>query len=268
MLINIINYELGMNNGILSKYANKMFSELQKLGEDVYITQKPDLKADIRHHINYLPYSYTPFHNTLMITHIFEGYKLEKLREAMKTASIGICFSDDTKDWLIERGLDKEKLTTILPAHDQFPRRKLKVLIVTNVYPDNCKREEMFYAIPHNEDIKYTIMGKGWKQADYPEFNYEIYKKLLQENDYLLYFGKDEGAMSVLDAKQVGLKVIAPNIGFHKDLEIDYPFDTQEELNQILKNLTHNPVGDWTWSRYVLEHKKVWENIVNSTKKK
>jgi hypothetical protein len=266
--VNLVNYEMTFNNGILTKFANKMKEHLDLLGVETTISPIPDTSADINHHINYLPYKPNSTLNTLMITHIFDGYKLDRVRENMETADIGICMSDDTRDWLIEKGLDKDKLKVILPAHDQLPRRKKKVLIVTNVYPDGCKREEMFYSIPRNDEFEFTIMGKGWKQAQYPEFNLEIYKEILPKHDYLLYFGKDEGAMSVVDAKQVGLAVIAPLTGFHKELDIDYPFDTQDDLNGIFKRLAHNPVSEWTWANYALNHKTLWENIVSSTKKK
>lgn len=270
--INLVNYELGQNNGILSKYANKMNEELLRLGHDSFITQQPR-GGDIVHHINYLPYRFSPKVNTLMITHIFEGYKLEKLKEHIKT-SFGICFSDETREWLIEKGLPKDKLTTILPAHDELPRKKKKVFICTNVYPDGCKREMMgaFLMEKFGNDFNFTIMGKGWEKLIktyklkvklYPEFNESNYYELLSTSDYLLYFGKDEGAMSVLDAKQVGLQVIAPNVGFHKDLDVDYPFESQEELNNILIKLVHNPVEDWTWANYVKNHLKIWEKLLS-----
>lgn len=263
MRINIVNYEANFNNGILTKFAKKMEEHLRLLGDDVFISPTPQ-KADVNHHINYLPYKQVGSLDTLMITHInshnpeIENYKLSRVKEGVKTA-IGICMSDETKDWLIERGVPSERLEVILPAHDELPRKKKKILIVTNVYPDGCKREDMFYSIPRNGEFEFTIMGKGWKSAQYPEFDLDVYKKILPEHDYLLYFGKDEGAMSVVDAKQVGLQVIAPNVGFHKELNIDYPFDTQEELNEVFKKLADNPVKDWSWDKYVKEHKKIWE---------
>ena len=104
-------------------------------------------------------------------------------------------------------------------------------------------------------------MGSGWLNADYPKFEHEQYLHILEACDYLLYFGLDEGAMSVLDATQVGLKTIAPLVGFHREIGIDYPFENQEELNEIFKKLAHNPVKDWSWKRYVLEHIKIWKRL-------
>lgn len=278
MKIHIINYEQAFNNGILSKFAHKLHDELEKIkGIEVSIGNVPEPTADINHHVNYLPYKHSGKINTLMVTHIWEGYKLNSLKESMKTADMGICMSDWTKNQLIEWGLDKKKLCTILPAHDILPRRHQIVSILTNVYPDGCKREEMFSKLAEtldNNKWAFRIMGSGWHdilaplvanglQVDYfAEFDYTTHKKILETSDYNLYFGEDDGSMGVLDSKNVGLKIIAPNVGYNIDVGVDYPFHTQEELNDIFKKLSINPVEDWTWKRYTQEHLKVWKKLM------
>lgn len=277
MKVHIINYEEGINSGILSKFAKKMYEILAKTdGVSASIGNRPRDGVDINHHINYLPYKPNDTKNTLMVTHIWEGYKLDKLREGMKTADLGICMSQGQKDELIGWGLDESKLPVVLPAHDGLPRRHQIVAILTNVYPDGCKREWMFEALAktlNHTEWAFRIMGSGWEnilaplvaeglQVDYfHDFNYDVHKQILDSSDYLLYFGKDEGAMSVLDGKQAGLKLIAPDVGFHKEIGIDYPFDTQEELNEIFKKLNPNPVQGWTWAKYVEEHLKLWKSL-------
>lgn len=264
MKIALINYEMTFNNGILSKYANKMKEELDVLGIENVLSPTP-LNGYINHHINYLPYKDNGGVNTLMITHIFEGYKLDRVKEAMKTADCGICFSGETRDFLLSKGI--EKLEVILPAHDSLPRKKKKIAIVTNVYPDGCKREEMFYDLISflkekgiYNNFEFHIMGTGWKFAT-PSFNLTEYTKILEACDYLLYFGLDEGAMSILDATQVGLKTIAPLSGFHIEIGIDYPFKNQEELNNIFLDLSKNKVEDWNWDNYIKQHIKIWERL-------
>jgi len=125
----------------------------------------------------------------------------------------------------------------------------------------------------NNDEWAFRIMGTGWQdilvplvanglQVDYfPEFSYDIHGEILDSSDYALYFGNDEGSMGLLDAKNAGLKLIGTNQGFNKDIGIDYPFDTQEELNAIFKNLNQNPVKDWTWKKHVEEHKNIWKNL-------
>ncbi len=100
-------------------------------------------------------------------------------------------------------------------------------------------------------------------QVDYfAEFDYATHKKILETSDYNLYFGEDEGSMGLLDAKNAGLKIIAPNIGFNIDVGVDYPFKNQEELNEIFKKLSINPVEDWTWKKYAREHLKIWRKLL------
>ncbi len=279
MKIHLVNYEASFNDGILSKFANKLFEQLKKTkGVKVTLSDRPDPKADVNHHINYQSYIPVDTKNTLMVTHIWEGGKLDKLRWAMQSADVGICMSTDTKDQLIKWGLPKNELEIILPAHDGFARRYQIVSILTNVYPDGCKREQMFVdlvkTLPHNK-FAFRIMGSGWHdilvplvaeglQVDYfAEWDAENHKRILDTSDYNLYFGEDEGSMGILDAKNAGLKIIAPNIGFNKDIGVDYPFSTQKELNTIFKELAYNPVEDWTWDKYTKEHLKIWKKLLS-----
>lgn len=276
--VHIVNWEEGQNDGILTKFAKKLYEEVAKDKEfSVSIGGKPREDVDINHNVNYLPYKPNKTKNTLMITHIWEGYKLDAVKKGMETADVGICMSEDTKEFLVKHGIDENKLPIILPAHSGVPRRHQVVAILTNVYPDGCKRAEMLTELAktlNNDEWAFRIMGKGWVEiltplvlkglnVDYfPDFDEETHKRILESSDYCLYFGKDEGAMSILDAKQAGLKLIAPNTGFHKEIGIDYPFDTQEELNGVFKGLNKNPVKDWTWKLYAEEHKKIWKKLV------
>ena len=273
-LINIVNYEEGFNDGILTKFAK----ELGKI-EGATIKNLPDSKADINHHINYLPYRHTDTINTLMVTHIFEGYKIDRLREHIKKADMGICFSPQTMDMLIEKGLPREKLTYVLPAHDERPRRPLVISILTNVYPDGCKREYMLNELAKvidKEKFVFRIMGKGWQplleplvadglQVQYfTEYDKDLQNSILDSADYYLYFGEDEGSMGLLDAVQAGVKTISTPQGFHLDIGLDYQFSSQEELNEIFKKLQYNPVEDWTWDRFRKQHIEIWNDLRHS----
>lgn len=274
--IHLVNYEQAFNNGILSKFARKMYDELEKIkGVEVSIGNVPEPEADINHHINYASYRHSNTINTLMVTHIDTPSKIANLKEGMKTADLGICMSSDTQKKLEKMGFDR--LTTVLPAHDCVPRRHQVVSILTNVYPDGCKREQMFTELVKtldNNKWAFRIMGSGWNeilvplvakglQVDYfAEFDSENHKLILESSDYNLYFGVDEGSMGLLDAKNAGLKIIAPNTGFNMDIGVDYPFNTQEELNEVFKKLSVNSVEDWTWKLYCSKHLLVWRKLL------
>lgn len=282
--VHLVNYEEPRFNGILSKFAYKMKDELEKAkGVKVTVSNKPDPKADINHHINYASYQPVKGLNTLMVTHIDTPIKIKNLKKGMETADMGICMSDDTKDKLINMGFDENKLTTVLPAHDGLPRRYQIVAILTNVYPDGCKRAEMLTELAKtldNNQWAFRIMGSGWEeiltdlvakglQVDYfPAFDYDVHKQILDSSDYCLYFGMDEGSMGLLDAKNAGLKLIAPNTGFNIDIGIDYPFETQEELNEIFAKLNYNPVARWTWELYCQQHLDIFKKLYNERSEK
>lgn len=248
-----------------------MEEELRKLGHKVTVSNRPG-KADVNHHINYQSYIFQPDTvNTLMVTHITTPEKLKTLKEAMKTADYGICMSGDT-----ERQLNMKKLATILPAHDCH-RKPMIIYIPTNVYPDGCKREGMFRELLKSIDKRhfvFLIMGTGWTpilnelvsdglQVQYVDrFDMNVHLKMLQASTHALYFGEDEGSMGILDAASCGLKTIAPPVGFHQEIGIDYPFRTQEELNAIFAGLKPK-VWDWTWEEYVKNHVKIWEKLLS-----
>lgn len=276
--VHLVNYEEALGiNGILSKYANSMERELKKLGHKVAVSSYPDTKADINHHINYYSYQHKDgTKNTLQVTHITDDDKMFMLKKGMETADLGICFSKETEKQLKKVGV--KKLATVLPAHDQLKRRPIVVSILTNVYPNGCKREWMFAELLKNidkEKFVFLIMGKGWEQTLSPfagtgfmaeyhkEFEPKEYKRILGLSDYCLYFGEDEGSMGILDAKAAGIPVIAPPAGFHVELGVEHPFRTQKELNAIFKSLTQTPVDDWTWENYAKQHVTLWEKLLS-----
>jgi hypothetical protein len=280
MRVNIANFEQGINNGILTKMANRLNEELLKMGVDSKVTNGQDPTADVNHCINYLPYKYENSpntKNTLQVTHIFEGYKLDALKKGLETADVGICFSPQVQKQLTDWGLPGEKLNYVLPAHDGNHRRHQIVAILTNVYPDNCKREEMFTAlaktIDHNK-WAFRIMGTGWHdilvplvadglQVDYfSEFDYKLHQQILDSSDYALYFGKDEGSMGLLDAANAGVKTIGTKQGFHIDMPLDHYFDTEEELIELFKTLSPNKVEDWTWENHAKAHIEIWQKLL------
>lgn len=273
--VHIVNYEEPRYNGILSKYAYKMKEELEKLKVKVTVSNEPDPRADINHHINYRSYKPSGTIDTLMVTHITTQEKMDSLVKGMKTAKKGICFSQDTEHYLTAKGI--KNLCTILPAHDGYPRRPRRILITTNVYPDGCKREWMFYELLKHIDctkFQFYIMGSGWNvqglnaNISYLDhFEKDDYESLLNTCDYNLYFGLDEGSMGCLDAKNVGMRVIAPRVGFHRDIEVDYWFETQEELNKIFKEIEHNPAEELTWKNYAKQHLDIWKELYKQSNK-
>ncbi|MGH9441844.1 MAG: hypothetical protein ACRD16_06175 [Thermoanaerobaculia bacterium] len=279
LTVNLVNYEQGFLNGILTVFATRLDAVLKELGVASQVSAKPSPRADVNHHINYLPYHHedSPASiNTLMVTHIWEGLKLDTLNHGLLTADMGVCMSRDMLEKLVAWGLPEQKLATILPAHDGRPRRRRIVAILTNVYDDGCKRERMFPDLVKTlkrDDWTFRIMGSGWNDIVAPlvaeglsveyfdHFEAERHREILETADYALYFGMDEGSMGLLDAVNAGVEVIGTPQGFHQEMGLDYSFTTQEELNEIFRKLNQNRVEKWTWETYGKEHLELWTKL-------
>lgn len=284
MKIHIVNYEQNYGiDAILTKYARMMERELLDLGHDVTVSGKPE-KADINHHINFISYVPSGGVDTTMITHLSgdknqsKEDKIKLVKKQLKT-SYGICMNAELKETLVKAGCDEKKLFVTGHAHDSIPRRPNIIAIVTNVYPDGRKREVMFTKLFLSLDPSkylFRIMGKGWKpildplvekgiQVQYMDvFTLDLYQQFLCTSDYLLYTGDEDSlAQSVIDAKQAGLRVIAPP---RKEFKIDYPFISQADLNSIFKKMVENEVENWTWETYAKKHEAIWKPLVKSSK--
>lgn len=282
----IVNYEEGIvENGILTKYAKMMERELIDAGYEVSVKNKPDPKADINHHINYIAAQDCPTLNTTMVTHFTSDmYEMEEKLGIMKKfidkGGIGICFSKGVEKYLAKKEMNPDQLKTVLPAHDGMKRRPKIIMIAYKVYPDGRKREEMFEKLCKKIDPKkfmFRIMGQNWRpilekvskegiQAQHIEtFMADAYNELLNTSDYCLYTGgEDAVAQCLIDAKNAGLSIIAPH---QEDIEVEFPWETQEELNKIFEELAYNSVEDWTWENYTKKHIDIWEEMYKSSLK-
>ena len=264
---------MAFTNGILSKFAWKMSEELDALGIKNVVTDAPDEKYDINHHIIYNQYRHVSSINTLMVTHLNTQEKLNLLKKGMQTADIGICMDQQTVDELVAEGVPKEKLAYVVPAHDN-KLLPIPVALLTNVYPDGVKREGMLNELAKHIDASrfvFKIMGKNWDvdalraaglQVEYyPEFSREVQDKILFESKYYLYFGLDKGSMALLDATLAGVKTIAPLDGYHHHTGVDHPFTTQDELNAVFEKLQANPLPQFTWKNYTQKHLEIWQKL-------
>lgn len=278
----IVNYEQGRINGILTKHAREMERVLIDEGYKVSVSEKPDPKADINHHINYISAEPCKTLNTTMVTHFTsdmyeEREKLDKVRKFL-TNGVGICFSRGVMNYLIKQGMPANKLKVVLPAHDGLPRRPRIIAMAFKVYPDGRKREymldELVRSLKDKKKFTFRIMGEGWRETLDPlvkegiqvqwvdHYIGEFYQELLNTSDYILYTGGEDAiAQCIVDAKNAGLRIIAPE---QEDVKVDIPFKTQAELNEIFKNIGENQVEDWTWERYTLSHCVIWNEMYNN----
>jgi len=283
--INLVNYEEGIvENGILTKHARMMERELLDLGYPVTVKNVPDPQADINHHINYISAQKCPTLNTTMVTHFTSDMyslkdKIKKMKTFINDGGTGICFSKGVAEYLAKEGMSKKQLRVVLPAHDSMKRRPRIIAIAFKVYPDKRKREEMFVKLCKTLDpnkFVFRIIGQGWMpvlekikplkmQVQYLDnFRADFYEELLNTSDYLLYTGGEDAiAQCIVDAKNAALRIIAPK---QEHVTVELPWNTQEELNKIFKDIAYNQVEDWNWENYTRQHVTIWREMIENRK--
>ena len=292
MKVRIVCYE-DLDLWILGKFARKMNLELNALGIQCDIGNVPNLSADINHHIIYYYYNGKPSTvDTVMITHIDADWKLQQIKNQLVMAPMGICMSAATVDQLAGSGIPRERLSHVLPAHDQVMRpRPIVIGITSKIHTDGRKRESMLLDLADQispSAFSFKIMGAGWHAIVdslktkgftveyYESFDYQLNQKLVPTFDYYLYLGLDEGAMGFIDALAAGVKTIATPQGYHLEAKngITHPFNTLQELAAVFAEISANrrvltdAVGDWTWREYALRHLEIWNFLLTGSPKR
>ena len=282
-----INLVCDDDSWIFRKFSDKMYEILSN--ERIIVYQGKDTRSDvdINHHIPYAAYR-TYKNDTLMITHIDSMDKVQAVRKQLEFAGMGICMSKDTMDKLTSYGIDRGKLCYVNPAHDSIIKPHKYLIGITHKcrYPMDVRKREtalidMLEGIDNNF-FKFFIMGSGWdfiieslkvkgfEVEYYSDFDYEIYVKKMQDIDYYLYMGFDEGSMGFLDALTAGSGTIVTPQGYHLDVpcEIDYPCNNIKEFYNAFKDLEQKrkkkieAVSEWTWENYTQKHVMIWEYLL------
>ncbi len=282
-----VNLVCGDKGWILRKFADRMEQGLKEKGIRVFVSENTRQDVDINHHIQggyYRPYC----NDTLMITHLDDCKKLAVLKKQLKTARMGICMSRETLETLKTCGIPAWKLCYINPAHDAVIKPKKYTIGITHRCYDTYdvrKRADALIDIVEDIDSNYfrfLIMGSGWESVIgklrergfevqyYDSFDYDVYVEMMQDIDYFLYTGFDEGSMGYLDALAAGAGTIVTPQGFHldADCDIDYPCRTVGQFRQAFMDLQKkrkrkaDSVREWTWQNYVDKHIEIWDYIL------
>jgi hypothetical protein len=290
MRVRLVCYE-DVHKWILGKFALKLEEHLTKQGIKIDIDRKPDVTADVNHHIFYGGYgSVVSSLDTLMITHIDSIRKIAQLKNQLKSAKMGICMSNETMVNLTKLGIPPSKLCYVNPAHDGIIKpRRLIIGITCRVQIDGRKRENFVGKLSDKlnpEDFEFIIMGEHWtpyvnKLRDkgftvtyYDTFIYHKYIEIIPILDYYLYMGLDEGQMGFLDALSAGVKTIVTPQGYHLDAKngITHPFTSFDELVEVFNSISNermqltNSVAKWSWSEYAQRHLEIWNFLLGNTK--
>jgi hypothetical protein len=205
--------------------------------------------------------------NSLFITHIDDKFKELQLRASFRSFNSFVCMSSQDANYLAALKGDRDGVVGIdLPTRD-LSVKPIRLAMFSAWYEDGRKNEqwitEYFQDKPAacRENFVFCFMGWGWEKycarLGEMEMNYEIYrysrftpgeyglyKEVLATMDALIYTGFDGGAMSIYDAINAGIDVIAPNLSYHRGLGDSVSlFDDRAGFHRELDRLHRKNTG-------------------------
>jgi glycosyltransferase involved in cell wall biosynthesis len=238
--LQIVCYEKGW---ILEEIAKKWQSQISMSLPDISVSLefgKPVEGNDIYIHVNYsfaIPVQNA--RNIVYVTHLNTHIKLLKILLLARSGAEFICMSTQTRELLNKLSFNNQKHLVVpesLHFNTQARERKhcLTLGMFFRIYSDGRKSNENIRELAQivaDRNILLILFGSGFAQLlkDYShanviivdqEFKIEDYIKYLDMCDYVVYFGSDEGAISVLDSAARGIPVIATNQGFHQNIDL------------------------------------------------
>ncbi len=280
---------------IIEKMAHKLCGALQSIGVDARLTAAPTSDVDVNH---FMIFHYVtpcdPALNTMCVTHVDDAFKISLLKQHIKAGvRAAFCMSSMTARQLAEAGVDTDRLTFILPAHDgRVKPRRIVIGITSNCYEDGRKREWMLERLAREISLsafEFQIFGRGWEKTaqhlreggalvtivepsqDYGA-DYERIVESIPKFDYYFYPGLDEGSLGTLDALAAGVPTIITRQGFHLDIPhaITHGFWDYDELKSIFLSVVAERAlrieggGGLTWEAYARAHAEIWRSLIAS----
>jgi hypothetical protein len=291
--------DAGNKEWILGKFADRLLENLATWNIEAEIAEEPSPDVDINHWMFY-GYAWGFFFqekrnkltkSTMMITHLDDPLKMRMVKEALdQVVDVGICMSRMTMEDLVHRGITRDRLCYVSPAHDgNIEPRRTVIGITSRAYPDGRKREHLLVKLAESLPLDlfhFEIIGSGWDEVvntleaagatvtyypgtDDSKLDYAYMLERLRTFDFYLYLGLDEGSMGILDALGAGVETIVTRQGFHLDIEdgITHGFLDGSELVNIFRTLRDrrmrlmNGVKGLTWGEYARQHALVWRYL-------
>jgi hypothetical protein len=278
---------------IIEKMAFRLCEALCELGVDATVSARPSAESTINHFMIFHYVQTQPDTiNTMSVTHVDDALKIDMVREQLsKGVRAAICMSSMTMDQLAGYGIDVERLTYALPAHDcTIFSRRIVVGITSNNPSDGRKRDWLLRRLSEDVplgDFEFRIFGRGWDKicdvltaaranvvVKEPSGNYLLdydeIKAAIPNFDYYFYPGLDEGSLGTIDALSAGVKTIITAQGFHLDIPngITHAFWEYDELKKIFEDIVHDRRGrveaarSLTWARHARRHLDIWSSLI------
>jgi hypothetical protein len=281
---------------ILEAIAYRWKDELSKKGMTLeVIPSHSRVSANVVVHFIYL--NAVPISgkiNIVYITHLDTVFKILKVLFLARKSNVSfIAMSSQMKSFLstINR---KIKVSHVLEPSIHFDianKKNVTVGLFFRTYNDGRKREdliaELFQMTIVFDNLHILAYGQGFSQVegefndsnisiDETGFDVDTYRKYISCVDYVLYYGNDEGAISVLDASALAKPILAVAQGYHLDIGLakgSVLFQSADEINVYLRRLLkvtaptslvetiHNhskPSKGLDWISFIISVFKVW----------
>lgn len=175
--------------------------------------------------------------NIVYVTHVDRWAKALRLVALSRQGAEFVVLSRETRE-LVNRYLGGDVARCIRPESIHFASHSRASTPLTfglffKLYADGRKSPASIHRIlriasARPDVCRLVLMGQGWQAAtrEFPglrafvceEFDKALYERCLARCDWVLYLGRDEGAMSVIDAAALGVPVLATSAGFHSDM--------------------------------------------------
>jgi len=230
MIFKVINYE---NNGwifekikkIVEKSFKKIFNEkIQNKFNEIIFHIHFDLIEEIDESKL----------NIFFVTHVDSlRKKLKIINLSKKKNTIFFTMSNDTKKLLSTIIHSKYIYSNNFFENLKIPNKPKNIFgFFFRNYADGRKNKELLHniinLISKSNNSKLIIFGEGFDNYNKfnnvkiikKKFDNKLYRMLLKKCDYVIATGRDEGYVSILDATNLGIKIIAINQGYHSEFAL------------------------------------------------
>jgi hypothetical protein len=279
---------------IIEKMARRLMEAADPAELEMSWSELQRADVDVNHWMSYA-FANEPqlTRATMFITHVDDPYKASLIRNELASGvDLGICMSSSTVAELAERGIPRNSLCFVLPAHDaRVVPRRIRIGLTTRTYSDGRKREWMLQRLAADmrlDAFEFEIFGAGWKHviaeleaagasvtyhpgtADY-QADYAQILAAVPTFDYYLYLGMDEGSLGTIDAVAAGVRTIVTAQGFHLDMRpaLTHLFVTYEELTVIFGGIAAERAArldmgeNLTWKVFARRHAEIWRHVAS-----
>jgi hypothetical protein len=286
---------------VLGKIASRLVQELPKFNLQASIVNNTVGRYDFIVWMFFAHYQSSKnaysANNFVIVTHIDDYRKLQKLKQIIEDGVVVIFLSADTHQKVCNSlGIKLPKyiirLGTDLATGE---KQRMKVTMCSNIYPDGRKNENWILDIAKRygpDEIEICLVGRGWDtiilELETHGFNtdfnsiisgapdsYIRTKSAIEWCDLYIYTGWDEGAMGSIDAFVLKKRLLVSNQGYHRSFQLsnDEVFDSYGEFLSKFDTLKsrfngeYGSISNWTWQNTASDLNEILENHSGNSSK-